>query len=305
MEVPLTLQFSIALFTGLVASTFVPPVRRAVPRPVEVGLWVGFVTVCVVGVINVADPNAREMTTAAAWGIDQVVTGLLGMLVGGVVSSINADRFAIADWFFLLASADILALVLLREHRRSRRWQPQVRLKEWMELPLLELAPAHAAPYALDEWNRRAAVVLAVAGAATFTALVNLAIWARDVSLPRGTSSLARAAKAGQAKSQARLEALRDTAEQLQFAARSWYAAAGAPAINGISQRATEAVRQARAAERLKEAAETSGKLIHIKSMLSAQSLGWYGPLLPAPASSEQGEEEEDDVAQRSDRLAS
>ena len=31
VEVPLLLQFSIALFTGMVAATFVPPVRKAIP----------------------------------------------------------------------------------------------------------------------------------------------------------------------------------------------------------------------------------------------------------------------------------
>lgn len=309
MEVPLLLQFLIALFTGLVASTFVPSVRRAIPRPVEVGLWIAFITVCVAGVINVADPNARELTASAVWGVDQVINTMVAGLVGGVAGSIGANKFAIADWFVILAGADILALVLLRSHRQNRQWQPRVRLKEWMELPVLELAPAraHAMPHAVDDLNRRAAAGLAVAGAATLAGLVRLSMAVRDASGPGRPSMPAATVHAGRAGARAGLESLRERAEHLQFAAQAWYTAAGAPAVNGLTVRAAEAVRQARAAERLREAAEASGTLIDIKALLSAQSLGWYGPMLPAKsdAARDSEGEEEDGSQQRSDRLAS
>jgi hypothetical protein len=309
VEVPLLQQFSIALFTGLVASTFIPPVRRAIPRPVEVGLWIGFVAACVVGVINVADPNAREVTASAIWGVDHVLNTMVGGLVVGIVGPIAINRFVIADWFVILAGADILALVLVRSHRQNRQWQPRVRLGEWMELPALQLSPApgraHAAPYALDDLNRRAAAGLAVAGAATLAGLVRFSIWIRDSTGSRGTARLAGAAQAGRAGSRAGLDSLRDRVEHLQYAARAWYAAAAAPVVTGLTVRAGDAVRKARTAERLREAAESSGKLIDIRVLLSAQSLGWYGPMLPAQSTPAPGEEEEDGSEQRPDRLAS
>src|SRR5207248_80382 len=82
--------------------------------------------------------------------------------------------------------------------------------------------------------NRRVAAGLAIAGAAALTRMLDAAIWFRDVMLPRQARRLANAAVAGRVGSRARLESLRDASAHLQFAARSWYAAAGEPAINGL-----------------------------------------------------------------------
>lgn len=307
VEVPSPLQFSIALFTGMVASTFVPLVRRAIPRPAEIGLWAAFITVCVLGVINVADPKAHELTTSTVWGIDQIINNMAKGLVGGILGAIIANRFAIANWIVLLASVDILALVLLRSHRKSRAWQPRVWLIEWMELPMLTPAPARAeeVPYAIDGLNRRAEAAMAVAGAAVLAALVHFSIWTRNVMLPTAAARLARAAQNGRVEARTSLESLRNTAEHLRFAARAWYTAAGAPAVNGLTMRATEAVRNAHAAQRLLEAAESPGKVVDIKALPGAPSMGWYGPLLPTQSALEQVEEGEDGAAQRPDSLAS
>lgn len=297
------LQFSIALFTGMVASTFVPPVRRAIPRAVEVGLWVALATVCVLGVINVTDPNARELTTSAAWAIDQLINNVVQGLIGGLVGAISASRYAIAVGTVLLAAAVFLALVLLRSHRKSRAWQPRVRLGEWMELPMLAPAPAPAPAHGIERVSRRVIGAMAVAGTTVLASLVRSSLWARTVLLPRETARFASAAHTGRLATRTRLESLRDTADQLRFAARAWYAAAGAPAVVGLTEKAA-AVRQASAARRLVEVAESTGRVVDIKALLGAQSIGWYGPLTstkPVRARDEEGE----DVAQRPDSLAS
>src|SRR5256714_9423628 len=136
VEVPLLLQFSIALFTGMVAATFVPPVRRSIPRLVEVALWIGLITVCVLGVASVTDPNARDLSFSALWAADQVLNTIVGLLLGGVGASISANRFALASWLVIVAGADVLALMLVHSLRNAAPWQPRVRLREWMELPV-------------------------------------------------------------------------------------------------------------------------------------------------------------------------
>ncbi|HSP09981.1 MAG TPA: hypothetical protein VLU92_10340 [Candidatus Dormibacteraeota bacterium] len=298
------LQFSIALFTGVVASTFVPPVRRAIPRPVEIGLWVAFATVCVLGVINVTDPNARELTTSVVWGTEQLINNMASGLVGGIAGAISVNRYAVAISIVLLGAIDVLALVLLRSYRTTRAWQPRVRLIEWMELPVAAPALAPAASNAIDRFNRRVAAAMAVAATTVLASLIRSPVWARSVLLPREASRFAIAAQAGRVASRTRLESLRDTVDQLQFAARAWYAAAGAPAVSGLTEKAV-AVRNARAARRLVEVAESTGKVVDIKALLGAQSIGWYGPLTPMQSSVAREEEGEDGVAQRPDSLAS
>jgi hypothetical protein len=307
VEVPLLLQFSIALFTGMVASTFVPPVRRAIPRPAEVGLWAAFIAACVLGVVNVTDPRARELTSSAVWGIDQLINNVAAGAVGGVAAAVAANRLAIGVCIVLLTSVDLLALVLLRAHRKSRAWQPRVRLVEWMELPTLTPVPAQApaAPHALQRLIRQAAALEAMGGAAVFASLVHTFIWLRNVVLPREAARLARAAQGGRAESRSRLESLRDTAAQLQFAAGAWYTAAGAPIVSGLTLRATEAMQRTQAAMRLLEAVESTGKVIDIKALLGAQSIGWYGPFTTMQSDLALIEEEEDGAEQRPDSLAS
>jgi len=199
VEGPLLLQFSIALFTGMVAATLVPPVRKSIPRPVEILAWTALLLACVIGIIGIASPNARELTMSAVWGIDQVISTLVGLLGAGLVGWLADNRFAVATVVMFVLGADILALALVRSFRKSRGWQPRVRLIEWMELPRLAPAPPQpvAVPYALDELNRKWGAAAAIAGAALLTWLLNFAIWSRDVLLPRQAERLARAAAAG------------------------------------------------------------------------------------------------------------
>jgi hypothetical protein len=303
VEVPLLLQFSIALFTGMVAATLVPPVRKSIPRPIELGLWVGLVVACVIGLISITNPNARELTSSALWGVDQIINTLVSLLTAGVIGWLADHRFGIATAAIFLCGADILALALIRSYRLAA-WQPQVRLGEWMELPRRSFAAQPAAvPYALDELNRKWAAAFAFAGAALLAWLVNFSIWARDTVLPRQAERLAHAAAAGRVESGARLESLRETASQLQYAARSWYAAAGAPAVNGLAAKATEAMSAVRSPAVGEPAGFKRGRVADIHVLLSAQSIGWYGPLRPTTKVT--AEEEEGDATGQTGRLAS
>jgi hypothetical protein len=296
------LEFSIALCTGMVAATLLPPVRKAIPRPIEAGMWAALVVACFVGVLSITNPNARELTASAFWGVDRVINTLVGLLGAGVLSWLAEHRFAIATWVTFIFLADIVALAVLRSYRQRYGWQPRVRLGEWMELPRLAQAQQRVvAPYALDALNQRLAAATAVAGAAFLTSLVNFLIWMRDVLLPDQAQRLANVTAAGRIESRARLESLRDTASQLQFAARAMYTVAGAPALSGLAERATDAVRSAGDGQRA-AAGFATGKVAEIRVLLNAQSIGWYGPVGPAPVV--QGEEDEDEPGQTG-RLAS
>jgi hypothetical protein len=304
VEVPLLLQFSIALFTGMVAATFVPPVRRAIPRPVEVILWVALLAVCVIGVMSITDPNARELSASAAWGAEQILNTTVGLMLGGVGSWMSDHRFAIASWLIIIAGADIFALIFIASWRSARAWEPRVRLREWMELPLPSQVSARRPVVTADPLaglNRRLAAATALAGASVLGAIVDASIWFRDVMLPRGARRLAHAAAVGRVESRARLEGLREATAHLQFAAHAWYAAACQPAVSGLAGKATGAVRTARAAQR---SLRPAGQVIDIQAILSAQSIGWYGPFSTVPVPPLEGDHDVTEPEQ-SDRLAS
>jgi len=306
VEFPLLLQFSIALFTGMVAATFVPLVRRSIPRPVEVILWAALITVCVVAVMSITDPQARELSASAAWGADQVINTTVGILFSGMGSWLYEHRFSIATWLVIAAGADVLALVFIGSWRSAQAWQPRVRLREWMELPVpAQLAPArrqlaYADP--LADVNRRLAAATALAGATVLARMVDGTIWLGNVLVPGGARRLAHVASAGRVGSRARLESLREAVAHLRFAARAWYTAAGEPAINGLAMRASGVVQAARATRRVRVRA---GQIIDIQALLSAQSIGWYGPFSASPAPPLEGEDTDATDARRSDRLAS
>lgn len=310
VEAPLLLQFSIALFTGMVGATFIPPVRRSIPKPVEVLLWVALLTVCAIGILSVADPNARELSASAAWGADQMINSLVGATAGasieGLSSWVSDHRFAIASWMTIIAGADIFALVLLRSRRTGQVWQPRIRLREWMEMPLTPVLP-EPVPVSdpIGDLNRKIAASIAIAGTTTLTNVLNFSIWLRDVFVPREKTRIARAALASRSHSRSGLESLRDIAAHLQYAAMAWYAAAGQPAVSEIAVKANGAVQQARQAQRaLRPVTSKAGQVVDIRALVNAQSIGWYGPMLAAPTAP--GEDEIDGTkTERTDRLAS
>ena len=298
----LVLQFSIALCTGLVAATLVPPIRKSIPRPVEFVMWMALLAACVLGVLNITNPHARELTTSTFWAVDQVISTLVGLMGVGLLGWAADNRFTIATCLVFVCGADILVLAMAHSYRKSQGWQPQVRLREWMEMPR-RLAPAPEpvmVPYAMDDLNRKGAAASTVARTAILTWLLSHSIWAKDVLVLRQAERLARAAAVGRIESRARLESIRDTASQLQFSARAWYTAAGEPAVSGLAAKATEVVRTARVGQGVER---TPSRRVNIRVLLSAQSIGWYGPMPAAPAAP--AAEEGEDEAGQSGRLAS
>ncbi|HVH63721.1 MAG TPA: hypothetical protein VNA65_08975 [Candidatus Dormibacteraeota bacterium] len=300
MEAPLLLQFSIALFTGMVAATLIPPVRRSIPRPVEVLLWLAFFVVCALGVLSITDRNARELSASAVWGADQMINAVAGLSLGGVWAWIGENRFPIASWMMILAGADLFLLVVLRSRRAVHGWQPRVRLREWMELPLPAMMPEPVrAGDPIAGLNRRVVAGVAVAGTTTLTSALDFSLWLRDVFVPRERTRISRAAQLGRTQSRSGLESFRDVVAHLQYAAHAWYAAAGQPAVSEVAGRANHALQQARQAQRAR-----SGQVVDIQTLLNPQSIGWYGPLLAAPTTPGEGENDETEPT-RPDRLAS
>ena len=311
MEVALLLQFSIALFTGMVAATLVPPVRRAIPREVEVLLWVAFLISCVIGVVSISDRNARELTSSALWGIEQLIHTAVGLLVGGLLGWIYDHRFMFAAGLAIVATVDLLALSVLWVMRSAKGWQPRVRLGEWMEMPL----PGHVAfePEAIADGDRRVGLhrqiagSSEVAGAAVLSRLAGLTTWMRNVRAPREAKRLAHVAAVGQVESRARLESLRGNAALFGFAAQSWYAAVAAPALSQLAAKTSSAVRLAAEAgkRRVGFAQPSSAELIDIQVLLNAQSIGWYGPVMGDPLDDAADSEQDGAESGRSGRLAS
>jgi hypothetical protein len=105
-------------------------------------------------------------------------------------------------------------------------------------------------------------------------------------------------ASAGRVGTHARLQFLRDASAHLSFAARAWYAAAGEPAIDGVAAKAREAQRG------LRPRGLGRGEVIDVQALLSAQSIGWYGPLSAGPLAPSRGEDDAT-ASQRPDTLAS
>src|SRR5579859_4413530 len=290
VQIPLLLQFSIALLTGMVAATLLPPVRRAIPKPLEVALWIGLVFVCSVGILGITDPRARELTSSAVWGVDQIVNTAAGLMVGGVAGWLYDNRFAIATWLALIAGMDMLVLALIRSRRKAQGWQPRVHLGEWLEMPSPAMPSARPVASAdpVAELNRRLAASTAGASRRLARSAEGFASWMRQTVMPRGAQRLAQATEVSRAGSRTGIESVREATSHLHFAARAWYAGAGSPMINEAGAKTAEAVK--RAAEAGKRRAAKGGRVIDIQSLISAQSIGWYGPLsagaplLPTPS---------------------
>jgi hypothetical protein len=298
------LQFCIALLTGMVAATFIPPVRKSIPKPVEVVLWIALFFFCALGLLNVSDPNARDLSASAIWASEQLINNLAGVLLGGVASWISANRYAIATWLIIVAGVDIFGLMLLGSIRSATPWRPRIRLREWMEVPVPApaVAPRPVVADPLAGVSRRLAGASALLGAGMLVRSLAFSIRARDaVSKDR----LRDGARLGAASSRAQLESLGNALAHVQFAARSWYTAAGQPAIGGVAERAAGAARSAGAVQRsLRSGRFRPSEVIDIRALLNAPSISWYGPLGPAPADSTRGDDDATD-SQRPDTLAS
>jgi hypothetical protein len=276
------MQLSVALLAGTAAAMMVSPVRRSVPRWVEAAIWLGLIVACWLAVTNLKEANVRYLTESLAWGVDQIVKTSMGLMFAGVVAWMSDHRYPIAYAVLILLGADALLLAMVRTHRQAEQSLPRIMLGEWIELPLHPVPARVEVPYAMDEWNGRAERAAAMLGAAFLTWLVNLMIWARDVFVPQARARQAQVVAAGHVRATAGLESLRGRAIHLQAAARM--------------RRAGRVFGEA-------DHALTDEQVISITALLRAQSIGWYGPIVPVRPSvgsnTEKGQEDE------SDRLAS
>jgi hypothetical protein len=296
------LQFSIALCTAMVAATFLPTIRRLIPRWFEIALWVALIVVCWLGVASIRDPHARELTSSINWALGQIVNTLIGLAGLSLLDMLHANRFVIANVVVTLFGADLLALALLSTYREAHGWQPKVRLGEWMELPT---APVRTMvngreAYGVEDLNERLAAVTATAGAAAATWSVQFLIWARDVGLPRAEERLALAAAVGRVETKVLLEAVRETARELESGART-FVAESAPEVNKLALRVAAILNGVTDAEQ--RVSPNGGKLaqvVDIQALRIAQSFGRFG----RARSTEKKDEIENDP-EHPDRLAS
>jgi hypothetical protein len=298
---PLGLQFSIALCTGMVAATFAPSVRRSIPRWFEIALWVALIFVCWLGIASINQPQVRELTDSVNWAVGRIFSTLLGLAGASLTDTLAANRFAIADAVVFLFWIALLALALISSRRQGLGWQPEVRLRDWMELPraAAPMVAAPAGPSAIEELNERLAAASAVAGAAAATWSVQFLIWARDVGLPRAEARLALAAAVGRVESKVWLETVRETARELESGARTRFADSG-PEVNKLALKVAAILNGVVDAEqRIVPGAKSIAQVVDLQALRIAQTLGRIDK---AAASTEEKEEEN---AEQSGRLAS
>ncbi len=175
-------ELLIAIFAGMLAIVIM---RKNTPRPVELILWIGLIWVCVLGIAGLRDPQARDLTFATLWGLTQIVGSVITVGGQSVVQWMYTSRFVIADWAVLLVGVDLVALAFLTSRRQAEGWQPQVRLRDWMELPpLAQPRPVPVTVSAVDDINRRFNVWAPVAAAAAMTWTTLFLIWSGDVAMP-------------------------------------------------------------------------------------------------------------------------
>jgi hypothetical protein len=270
------LQLSVALLAGMAAAMIVSPVRRSVPRWVEALVWLGLIVACWLAITNQKYANVQFLTDSLAWGVDQIVKTSVGLMLAGVLAWMSDHRYPLAYAVLILVGADMLLVALMRTHRQAEKSLPRILLGEWIEIPLQRTPARVEVPYAMDDLNRRAEFAVAMLGAAFLTWLVNLMIWTRDVVLPGAKARQAQVVATG-------LESLRERAIQLQAAARGGRAGQvlRRVAFGGTDYRMTDE------------------QVINITALSRAQSIGWYGPILPlrpgVSATTEEGQEDESD----------
>ena len=152
------LELAMGLLTGGVVATFLPKVRKAIPRPVEVVLWMAFIGASLMTVARVSDPKLREVTASILWAAGQVAGSQLADVAGSAREWAVVHRFDIAAFTALAAGADVVALALMRANRTARRMSPRVHLAEFFEIPQPVRAPAYAGtPNPLAAIDRRLA----------------------------------------------------------------------------------------------------------------------------------------------------
>ncbi len=186
-------EFLIVLFAGMLAFAIL---RRGTSRPVELALWIGLIWVCVLGVTSTHDKQTRALTSAAVWGSTQIMGTIANLSGQGITAWLYSNRMMVADWVVLLFGLDLLALVLIRTHRKTQGWRPRVRLRDWMEMPRPGQPQPVRAPVVsgVDELNERFNEWAPDAAAAASTRFTLALIWALEVLMPATGRKLRRIA---------------------------------------------------------------------------------------------------------------
>jgi hypothetical protein len=296
------LQFSIALCTAMVGATLVPNIRRAMPRWFEIALWVALIFVCWLGIASIDDPHARELTNSINWAAGQMVNTLIALAGLSVLDTLHANRFGIANAVVTFFGADLLILAMLSSYREGRGRQPKVRLRDWMQVPAAAVPASVQArqPYAVDDLNERLAAATITVSAAAATWSVQFLIWARDIGLPRAEKRLALAAAVGRVETKVLLEAVRETAGELESGARD-LVAASAPEVNKLALRVAAILNGITDAEQsVSPGAGNLAQIVDIQALRIAQSLGRFGRAQSTEKKDEIGNDPE-----HPDRLAS
>jgi hypothetical protein len=178
-----------------------------------------------------------------------------------------------------LFGADLLALALISSHRYGRTWQPQVRLRDWMEVPPVP-APVRVqppVPSAIDKLNERLSAATVTASAAAATWSVQFLIWARDIGLPKAEERLALAVAVGHVETKVLLESVRETTRELESGARD-LVAASAPEVNKLALRVAAILNGVTDAEQgVAHGAGNLAQVVDIQALRIAQSLGRFG----------------------------
>ena len=219
------------------------------------------------------------------------------------MDTLAANRFAIAGAVVFVFWTAVLALALISSRRQGLGWQPEVRLRDWMVLPMAAAPAAVVAPVgpsAIEELNERLAVAGAVAGAAAATWSVQFLIWARDVGLPRAEARLALGTAVGRVETKVWLESVRETARELESGARTRFASSG-PEVNRLALRVAAILNGVVDAEqRTVPGAKTVAQVVDLQALRIAQTLGRIDG---AGASTD--EKDDEDGTEQANRLAS
>jgi hypothetical protein len=184
----------LVVFIGLAGAMLLPPVRRSVPRWIEALIWLGLIASGWLTVTNVQGASARFLTDSVTWGVGQIVNVSVEILISNFKVWLAEHRYGIASTVLLIALLDFFLLAALESRRQAKKASPRVRLGDWFELPLAELAPASTpARHALNEWSLLAERTTVMAEAGFVTRLVRVMSW--------GHNSVSTQLKARQARS--------------------------------------------------------------------------------------------------------
>lgn len=120
----------------------VPQVRRSVPRWIEAFIWLGLIASGWLTVTSVQGASARFLTDSVTWGVGQIASVSVEILIAGVKGWVADHKYGIADAVLLLASLDVFLLAALESRRQAKKALPRVRLGEWFQFAHVNPAPA-------------------------------------------------------------------------------------------------------------------------------------------------------------------